>query len=68
MIDFSTLTSKQIKMDEKLLFHLPVTPDTVNRIQIGRYIANIWSRVSICRRRPKKKQTKKRRLDYIYCH
>lgn len=45
-------------------FDLPDTPDNVNNINSGKYIASVWICVPICRRRPvNKNKQKKYRLD-----
>lgn len=63
-------TSRQTnKIKWKMAFDLPVTPDNVNNTNKGKYIANIWSRVPICRRRPAKKQTQNScRLKCCHMH
>lgn len=41
------------------IFDLPDTPDNVHSINIGKYIANMWNRVPICRLRPKNTPNKR---------
>lgn len=62
------IPDKQIKMT----IDLPETPDNVNNTNIGRYIAIIFNRVAICRRRPAKRKKHKQltflslnRLDWL---